>query len=83
MQSKQDLASLMVPHLDLVVVTTTHKERLRGMERNSTNRPLMVLEALIDRTGLIVPQMDRAIVQRRSKERELLVKSNAFHSIRL
>mgnify|MGYP006976906273 FL=1 len=43
----------------------------------------MVLEALIDRTGLIVPQLDRAIVQRRSKERELLVKSNAFHSIRL
>ena len=82
-QREQHLARLVVPHLDLVVVATTHKQRLRGVERDATHRPLMVLEALVDRTRLVVPQLDRAIVQRRRKQRELGVERNALYPIRL
>ena len=38
--SESELAStsLVVPHLDLVVVSCRHKQRLRGMESNTADR---------------------------------------------
>ena len=43
-QREQAAAQLVIPDLDLVVITARHKQRLRGMKVDATNWTLMLLE---------------------------------------
>ena len=53
------------------------------MEANATHRALVVLETLVDRPCLVVPQLDRPIVQRGRQQRKLGMERNALDPVRL
>ena len=54
-ECKQTPPRLIRPHLDLVVIATRHKQRLRLVEVNSSDWPIMLFEAVYKRSHAVVP----------------------------
>lgn len=64
-QGEDTPSQFVIPHLDLVIVTTRDEERLRAMKIHATNRALVLIEAIDESPHSIVPQLDGAIVETR------------------
>jgi hypothetical protein len=67
-QSEQALALLVIPHLDLVVVTARTKDGLGRMKADASDGPVVLVVAIHERAHLVVPELDRAVVERRGEE---------------
>ena len=66
-QSEHALSGLGGPDLDCVVITTGNKDRLCWVERNTSDRPVVVLETVNQRTHSVVPELDGRRMQRNKK----------------
>lgn len=62
-QGKDASPEFVVPDFDLVIITARNEKRLRAMEINAANRPLMLVEAIDEGAHAIVPKLDGTIVQ--------------------
>lgn len=62
-KSKQATPQLEVEHLDLVIVSSRDKKRLRRVEVHPSHWPFMLIVAVDERPDADVPHLDRAIVQ--------------------
>ena len=58
-----------VPHFDLVVVTTAYKKRLNFVEVDSPHRSVVLVELVQECAHPIVPQLDDSIVKARKHPR--------------
>lgn len=56
-KSEETPAGLIRPDLNLVVVSARHEEGLRLVEVDSSNRSIMLLETVDQRSHTIVPQL--------------------------
>lgn len=54
-QSEEASSGLITPHLDLIVVTSGHKQGLGPMEINTPNRTVMFFETINECAHAIVP----------------------------
>jgi hypothetical protein len=54
-ESEQASSSLIRPDFDFVVVSSRHKQRLRLVEIDPTNRPIVLLESIDQGSHAIVP----------------------------
>lgn len=80
-QGEQATTQLVVPHLDLVVVTSGHEEGLRFVEVNSTHGAIVLVKSIDKRAHAIVPQLDDSAVQARQDPWPLRVEAQAFDPI--
>ena len=62
-KGKYTSAALVIPHFDLVVITSRHKERLLIVKTDAPNRSFMLIELVNQGTNSIVPQLDQAAVE--------------------
>ena len=63
LQREHALLDLIVPHLDEVIVSTTHEHGLRLVEVHAADRPIVILEFLEKALRPVVKQVDAAVVQ--------------------
>jgi hypothetical protein len=54
-EGEETTTELVVPHLDLVVVSTRHDERLVEMKVHTAYRAIVFLEAINDSSHAVVP----------------------------
>ena len=54
---------LLVPYLDLVVISARHKKRLLLVEANATDRAIVLIKLVDQSAHAVVPQLNHAIVQ--------------------
>jgi hypothetical protein len=57
-QCEKTSSRLVGPDFDLVVVTTRYEKRLRFMEVDASNRPVVFLESIDERAHSIVPKLN-------------------------
>lgn len=61
-QGKHASSRLVVPHLNAVVVSTAHQQRLCGVKVDSSYRTIMLLQPIIDGACLVIPELYAAVV---------------------
>ena len=82
-QVEETSLELIVPHFDLVVVTSRHKQGLRAVKANTAHRSLVLFELVDHDLHAVVPQLEAAIVQRSQNPRPPWVESQALDAVAL
>lgn len=82
-QRKQTPPLLIVPHLDLVIISSRHEKRLRWMKIHTSNRPLVLIKPINKRSHPVVPQLNHPAVQRGQYPWPLGMETESLHSITL
>ena len=63
-ERKETAPSLEVPNLDLVVIASRAKERLRLVKVDASNRPLVLLVPVQEGAYTEIPELNNTIVKR-------------------
>ena len=74
---------LVVPHLDLVIITTAHEERLGVVEVDAADGTVVLIEAIEQRHHPVVPQLHDPVMQRRKDPRPVRVERKTLHAVAL
>ena len=69
-QSEQTTPELVVPDLDLVVISSRHDERFLQMKVDSPNRTFVLLEPINDGSHTVIPTAGRRISDSVNGQRE-------------
>ena len=62
-QREEAAAKLVVPHLDFVIITAGHEQRLRLVEVNAAHGPIVLLKPFQQSAHAVIPELDHTIVQ--------------------
>mmetsp|Transcript_4441 Transcript_4441/g.16200 ORF Transcript_4441/g.16200 Transcript_4441/m.16200 type:complete len:212 (+) Transcript_4441:5152-5787(+) len=79
----QASSELVIPDLDLVIITTRYKKWLRLMEIHPTHWPLVLFKAIKEGSHTIIPQLDHTVVQTRNDPWSTRMEAQTFHTITL
>jgi hypothetical protein len=83
-QGEDASPQLVVPHLDLVIVTARNKQRLRHMEADATHwTTFMFLELLNHRLQPVIPELYCSIVKTGQDPGKFWVETQTFDAITL
>lgn len=82
-QGKQTSVSFVIPHLDLVIISSGHEERLCDVEVDAPDGPVMLVEAVDECPHPVVPQLDDAAVEAGEDPWPLAVEAEALDSVAL
>jgi len=63
MKCEEAALSLVVPDLNLIIITSGHEERLRGVEVDASDGPVVLVEAVEEGAHAVVPHLDDAAVE--------------------
>lgn len=63
-QCEETPPGLVVPDLDLVVITAGHEQGLRRVEVNASDRTIMFFESIDECSHAVIPQLDSGGVKR-------------------
>jgi len=55
--------SLVIPDLNLVIVTSGHEERLRGVKVDAPDGPVVLVEAVEEGAHAVVPHLDDSAME--------------------
>jgi hypothetical protein len=64
-EREEAAVGLVVPHLDFVVITSGDEERLGGVEVDSADGPVVLVEAVEEGAHAVVPHLDHPAVEAR------------------
>lgn len=80
---EQAPSGLVVPYFDLVVISTRDEKRLCGMERDSANGTVVLLELVNERSVSVVPELDDSGVETGKDPGPSRVETQSLHSLAL
>lgn len=82
-KGKKASMQLIVPDLDLVIITSRDEERLRFMEMNAADRAIVLVEPVNQRPHPVIPELDYAAVETRKDPWPLSVKAKPLDPVAL
>jgi hypothetical protein len=83
MKCEETAVCLIIPDLNLIIITSGDEERLGGVEVDAADRPVVLVEAVEEGAHAVVPHLDHPAVEARQDPWPPRVEAQALHPVAL